>query len=181
MSEVDFIVGENVVLRGLTQSDVTLNYEQWLNDENVTRFMETGRFPVTQESISEFVSAMASGDSNLLLGIFLKDTEEHVGNLKIGPINWVHRSAELGIMIGSPAARGRGVGTESIRLAVRHAFERLNLQRISLGVVETNEGALRCYEKVGFVREGLYRDAVISGAESYNIVRMGLLANEFKL
>ena len=141
-----FIKGETVYLRALTVDDATPEYQGWLNDSEITRHLETGRFPVSIESVRSFIETHNGSNDSLLLGIFLNDSEQHVGNVKLSPINWVHRWAELGIMIGSKAAQGKGIGTEVMQLVCQHAFDRLNLNRVSLGVIESNAAAIRCYE-----------------------------------
>ena len=179
MNKINFLVGDKVILRGLTADDASEDYQQWLNDIEVTTHMETGKLPVSHEDLVCFIESANASDKNLLLGIYLKESGGHVGNLKLGPINWLHRNAELGIMIGSSQARGVGAGAESIRLLLDHAFNRLNLIRVSLGVVETNIAAVKCYEKVGFRQEGVHRNAVLSCGEKLNVIRMGILAEEY--
>ena len=52
-------------------------------------------------------------------------------------------------------------GTEATRLIVGYGFEKLGLHRISLEVYAFNPRARRAYEKVGFVAEGVLRDALL--------------------
>jgi len=175
-----FLSGEVVELRQLTEESVSDEYVSWLADAEVTRHLESGRFPASKQEIIEFVRSHTGSDQHIFLGIYLKEGGEHVGNIKLGPISWLHRNAELGIMIGAAAARGKGVGTEAIRLLLGHAFDRLNLIRVALGVVQSNAGAIRCYEKVGFQTEGVFRSAVLTDGEPQDIVRMSILAEEFR-
>ena len=75
-------------------------------------------------------------------------------------IEWMNRCARFGIFMGEKSFWNQGYGTEATRLMLKHAFETLNLNRIFLHVYETNPRAIRAYEKVGFVKEGLLRDAI---------------------
>ncbi|WII40453.1 GNAT family protein [Paenibacillus thiaminolyticus] len=71
-----------------------------------------------------------------------------------------NRSARIGkVLIGNKSSRGKGYGTQIMQQALRIGFEELQLHRISLGVFDFNESARRCYEKLGFVQEGVTRDA----------------------
>ena len=82
-----------------------------------------------------------------------------IGSCQLHGIHPVHRSAELQIRIGEAGERGRGHGTEAVTLLVDFAFRDLNLRRVALHVLATNERALKMYERIGFVREGVLREA----------------------
>ena len=70
------------------------------------------------------------------------------------------------------------MGTEAIRLLVEFGFTRRNLRRIHLQAIASNTGALRAYEKAGFVVEGRLREhAWVRGAYE-DIVLMGILRPE---
>ncbi|HEY0373518.1 MAG TPA: GNAT family protein [Amnibacterium sp.] len=88
------------------------------------------------------------------------------------------RHAEVGIAL-LPEARGQGIGTLAISELVEFAFVRRNLRRLHLQAIASNVGALRVYEKAGFVIEGRRREhAWVRGAYE-DIVLMGLLRSEW--
>ena len=95
-------------------------------------------------------------------------------------INWNHRTGWLGIGIGEPAYRGRGYGTDAMRLLVGYGFRELDLHRIQLGVLVNNPRAIRCYEKVGFVREMVRRAEIYRDGRRIDALYMGLLRSEWK-
>lgn len=175
-----FLRGELCDLEPVRAEHATAEYVGWLNDAETTRFMESGYFPSTLASVQAYIEAMRSRSDVLFLAIIDRELGRHVGNIKLEPIQWIHRNAELGIMIGDPEARGRGLGTEACHLVLRHAFDRLGLHRVGLGVVEDNRGAIRAYEKVGFQVEGALRQAIQRDGRSFDVVRMGILATEFR-
>lgn len=82
---------------------------------------------------------------------------KHVGNVALFAIDRHHRRAMLNIFIGDDFMRGRDIGTKAVRAVLKLAFEKLGLDRISLEVLADNNRAVRCYEKSGFVREGILR------------------------
>lgn len=59
-------------------------------------------------------------------------------------------SVRFGFVILDPAERGRGYGKEMLRLGLKYAGEKLNAERVDLGVFEGNDSARGCYEAVGF-------------------------------
>lgn len=175
-----FLIGETVYLRPLEPDDASLEYAGWLNDGETNRFLETGHFPSTRASVAEFIAAHSGRSDVVFLAIVLQDGDRHVGNVKLGPIDWVHRRAELGILIGDRDARGRGIGTEATTLVLEHAFGRLNLHRVALGVVADNLPAVRSYEKAGFSVEGTFRQAIQRHGRFVDLLRMAILADEFR-
>ena len=83
-----------------------------------------------------------------------------VGSCQLHSIDRDRGTAELQIRIGEPDARGRGYGTEAVRLLLRRAFDGLGLSRVRLHVFETNEPALATYRRCGFV-ETRRRDGTV--------------------
>ena len=94
-------------------------------------------------------------------------------------INWNRRTGWLGIGIGEPEYRGRGYGTDAMRLLVGYGFRELDLYRIQLGVLAINPRAIRCYEKVGFIREMVRRAEIYRDGQRIDAIYMGLLRSEW--
>lgn len=67
-----------------------------------------------------------------------------------------------------------------VRKIVEIGFEQLGLHRIELVVFDFNEAAIRCYEKCGFVKEGLLRDARRVGNEYWSLYIMSILESEWR-
>lgn len=63
------------------------------------------------------------------------------------------QSAYLGYYIFAPFAR-QGFMTEGLQLAVRHAFERLNLHRLEANIQPENTASIALVRKCGFRKEG---------------------------
>ncbi|MHB8627421.1 MAG: GNAT family N-acetyltransferase [Aggregatilineales bacterium] len=93
---------------------------------------------------------------------------------------WNHRNFWLGIGIGEPDYRGKGYGTDAMLLLVGYGFRELDAYRIQLGVLSTNPRAIRCYEKVGFVREVVKRADIYRDGQRIDTYYMGLLRPEWE-
>jgi [ribosomal protein S5]-alanine N-acetyltransferase len=178
--KIAFVEGNRVRLRPLEPGDLNDRYLGWLNDPEVTRFTETGIFPASARDLENYYRSISSSKNDVMLAVVEKESGRHVGNVKLGPISWVHRSAIFGIMIGEKDAWGKGVGGEATRLIVEYGFERLNLHRIDLGVFADHEAAVRCYEKAGFKVEGRMREDLFQDGEYKDRLWMGLLRSEYK-
>lgn len=103
-----------------------------------------------------------------------------VGTAGFSSLDRRHRQATYGIAIFAAGARGRGVGTAVTRLVLRHAFETMGLHRVDLRVLETNLGAIRCYERCGFVREGIELETAFLEGRWVSDIRMRLLEGEYR-
>ena len=119
-------------------------------------------------------------ESRLWFMITLKESGAVIGQgglLRMFPA-W--RTTDLTVIIGEADGRGKGYGTEAIRLLLDHAFGRLNFHRVAVGVVGFNERALRFYEKVGFKREGAQRDGYYCEQAYHDFVMMSILEGEYR-
>ena len=177
--KIPFIVGTQINLRPLGREDLNERYLGWLNDAEVNRYLETGTFPATKEELEKFYTQVTSSQNQLILAITEKMQGQHIGNVKLGPINWIHRKATLGILVGDKQFWRRGIGTEATRLMVEYGFYRLNLRRIELGVHAEHEAAVRCYKKVGFRVEGQFRESLFHEGHYKDGLWMGLLRSEY--
>jgi [ribosomal protein S5]-alanine N-acetyltransferase len=169
-----------VYLRPLTPGDLNQRYLGWLNDPEVTRYTETGVFPSTPQDLERYYRNVASSKTDVMFAIVDKRSGRHVGNIKLGSIHWIHRTATMGILIGDKAFWGKGVGLEATQLMAGYGFERLNLHRINLGVFAEHTAAVRCYERAGFRIEGRLREDLFQGGEHKDRLLMGLLRSEYK-
>ena len=88
-------------------------------------------------------------------------------------------SANFRTLMG-PEGRGRGLGTEAARLILGHGFEVIGLHRISLDVFAFNPRARHVYATVGFVVEGVKRDAFAFDGEYVDEIWMSILADEWR-
>jgi RimJ/RimL family protein N-acetyltransferase len=170
--------GKLVRIRGYEKSDVDL-LMRWFTDEEVTEFLGPMETPMTrahQERMIERVTAANSPDK-----AFVIETLEGlpIGDCGLRSFNWVSRYAELFITIGDKAYWGRGYGADAVRLLLRLAFEKLNLHTVWLTTLVTNERAIRCYEKCGFKRQGLFRENSYVRGKYVDVVPMGILRSEY--
>ena len=72
------------------------------------------------------------------------------------------------------------MGTWLTRRMVRFAFEELHLHRLELEVFSFNPRAQRVYEKAGFHKEGVRRDAVLDNGRYADVILMAVLEEEWR-
>ena len=173
-----FIVGENIYLRPREIEDID-SFVTWLNDEEIRQYLLMTS-PLNKIRDREFVEQLYKDDRNIPLGITLKENDQLIGNVALINISLPNRRASMGIFIGDKSCWSKGYGTEALELMVRYAFHELNLHRIYLTVFEFNVRAMRAYEKAGFRREGVFRDAVYKNGKYHNVYPMAILRYEWE-
>ncbi len=174
------IVGEKTILRDLAPADCTDRYLNWLTDPDINRFLESRLTEQTIQSIRNFVIDIAGSKNNYMFAIIYKDTEEHIGNIKVGPIHPHYKNAYIGYLIGEQRYWGRGIATEAISLTAGFCFDHLGLHKVSAGLIEPNIASRRALEKAGFKPEGLFRQEVAVDGQYVNTMRYGLLHEDFE-
>jgi RimJ/RimL family protein N-acetyltransferase len=171
---------ERIRLRRVDPARDVEDRYRWLNDPEVYRYLGMRPERFSREEVRQYLEQSATG-MNVGLN-FAVETKEgvHIGGATLRNFNHVARSAEFAIMIGEAAYRGRGYGTEVTRLMLEVAFRHFNLNRVWLTVYEPNEGAIRAYEKAGFVKEGLLREYVFIDGQYLNAYLMAILRSDWE-
>ncbi|HUS83045.1 MAG TPA: GNAT family protein [Dehalococcoidia bacterium] len=174
--------GELVRLRALGPDDLE-RCHRWMNDPEVTRFIETGRYPPSMAQEREWLdNAMKNGASfsGLILAIETKEGNVHIGNAGLHYASAEHRRANLGIVIGEKEYWSKGYGADTVRTLLRFAFEQMNLNRVELGTFDFNERAQACYRECGFVEEGRRREDRYIDGRYHDLMIMGILRREWE-
>lgn len=174
-----FLIGERLYLRVLEDADIREEYLSWLNDTEVTRYLGVGKFPSTPETLRKYVENLRSSMTDLIFAIVDRETEQHIGNVTLNRIDWIHRTADTGLMIGQKDFWGKGYAFEVWSLLIDYAFQRLGLRKIIAGAVADNVASIVTLEKLGFKVEGRLREEYFIEGEYRDGVRLGLLREEF--
>ena len=122
-------------------------------------------------------------DTHVRLGIYVRADDgvrgELVGDVALQDINWRDRRCSVGIGMARLSDRGRGYGTEALKLMLGYGFDALGLERIEARTLDVNKRAQRLLERVGFVREGCERAAVYLGGARRDRLMYGMLRDEW--
>ena len=170
--------GERVLLRAVTVDDVPALMPMFRDAEasRLTGSHDDGE--PDEARIRTWYATRRDQDDRLDLAVVERETGNVVGEAVLNEWDPDNESCSFRISL-VPGAFGRGLGTEATRLLVGHGFEKLGLHRVSLEVYAFNPRARRVYEKVGFVAEGVLRDALLWEGERVDATVMSILAPEW--
>ncbi|MFD3272898.1 GNAT family N-acetyltransferase [Paenibacillus dendritiformis] len=141
------------------------------------------KYPLSEDQLLEYIKGAndVERSTRLIYKAIETETNHIVGHISIGRIDRENRSGRIGkVLIGNKTSRGKGYGTQIMQQALRIGFEELRLHRISLGVFDFNVSARRCYEKLGFVQEGVTRDARRYQDSYWSLIEMSILEDEWR-
>ncbi|MFW9967449.1 MAG: GNAT family N-acetyltransferase [Candidatus Thorarchaeota archaeon] len=114
-----------------------------------------------------------------VMGIWLKSTNEYVGQIWVEPEKWEVPSFELGYYIDQGYTQ-RGIATEAARRTLKFLFEDLKAHKVIITTNEANERSWKLAERLGFTREGHHRDSGIENGKRWSLYYYGMLKSEFE-
>lgn len=172
--------GEKVEL-GPVQREYLPRYVEWFNDWQVARFLTPGiPLALNLEEETDWFERRRNDKDNILFAILALPDRRLIGNCGLHKLDWKNRHALFGIFIGDKDYWGKGYGTDAVRTIVRYAFSELGLNRVELEVYDYNPRAIRAYEKAGFRREGVRRQALYREGAFHDIYSMSILREDWE-
>jgi RimJ/RimL family protein N-acetyltransferase len=157
---------------------------QWIHNEELLMNWSGSlfRFPLSAESLEWYIrDTNIIDDSDAFVYKAVDDGGNTIGHISLGGISWKNRSGRINrVLIGDTATRSKGCCQKMIKALLKIAFDELKLHRVSLGVYEANTAATRCYEKTGFVTEGIQRDILLFNGNWWSMKEMSMLENEWR-
>jgi RimJ/RimL family protein N-acetyltransferase len=171
--------GALVRLRPEAAEDIPL-FVRWFSDPDVLHWLHLSEMPsATIESETEKFERHQR-EPGRIDWVIETAAGVPVGGVSLVGIDDVHGRAEVGISIGEKECWKRGLGTDTLRTVLRHAFTALGLRRVTLIADADNERAIACYEKCGFRMEGLLREHRLRYGKPLDMVAMAILAEDYR-
>ena len=172
--------GEQVRLTAPTAADLPAITRWWADPDFLRLYNTAPAAPRNEEQLGRRFDFSSTSPDTFLFAIRPLNDETLLGLLEFDGIDWSNRTTFVSIGIGAAEHRGRGYGADAMRVALRFAFSELNLHRVCLTVFSYNEPAIALYERLGFVREGAYREHIERDGQHYDMILYGLLRREWE-
>ena len=177
MKNID-LESERLIFKRLSREHISADYVDWLNDTEVNMYLET-RGDYTIDLLKLYIEEQYKNEV-YFWAIHLKDSNKHIGNIKVDPIDLKVNSGEYGILMGDKLNWGKGYAKEASIRIISYCFKELKLSKITLGVIENNVKAAFLYKKMGFIIDDVKKDVGIYNQKMCNSLRMSLNAEDFK-
>jgi RimJ/RimL family protein N-acetyltransferase len=175
------LIGKKIMLREYRREDLPY-ITAWANDMETTKYLsDLFTWPQTVKNREDFLEMRLSGgrrDAGFVIAD--KETQEYIGQADLMDINWIDRCATVGIVIAQQKNRGCGIGTDALTLLTDYTFLHLGLERVQLEVYSGNSRGIACYERVGFVKEGVKRRARFIAGSYMDVILMSMLREDWE-
>ena len=166
---------EVLILKKLNlKKDISKEYQNWLNDFEVQRYTEQKYKKHSLADIRNFVRKKNKSKNEFLYGIFLKknNLNIHIGNIKLGPINFIHKNAQISYFIGEKELWGNGYTTLAIKEIIKIAKKK-GIKKLKAGLYEMNIGSKKVLIKNGFKIEGKFKSEIIYKGKRFIVYWFG--------
>lgn len=168
-----------VTLRPVEESDVD-EILGWVNDKEIVGNLATfaGK-PLTREEEVAWVRKVRTSNDERVFTVLRADGR-YLGQVGLHQIFWRSKVARAAAILSSREDMGKGYGSAAIASLLDVAFKELGLHKVWLMVFEKNERSRRTWQRLGFLEEGNLRDEYFHEDAWHNMVRMGMLAHEWR-
>lgn len=153
----------------------------WIDDERSHALWCANNFsyPITTEAFHSFLEKTME-EWTVSAFVVTDDSGNIVGFFRYS-VNTESNEGFLASVIVDNKLRGKGYGRETIRLALRYAFEMTGAKLVQLNVFTENRDAKRCYESIGFVARSIAKDAFVYKDEVWSRCNMTITKSNFGL
>ena len=172
------ISSEKIYFRSISINDIDGGWLEWINDKNSRKFLST-RKKQTKKKLVQYLEE-STPPSAYMFAVCLVENDKYIGNARLSSVDRINNKCTYGRLIGDKNLRGKGIGTEILKLLAHYAFYNLNLNRIETGVVRKNTASIRSNEKAGFVSEGILRESELINGTYEDVVRFSMLRSDFE-
>ena len=174
------LCGDQVRLTAMAADDLP-TVARWFSNTRLLRLYDARpASPKSEAELAQWLEQIQKDKNTFAFTIRSLQGDDLVGYLELDGILWAHGVSGFSIVIGDQADWAKGYGSEAARLALAFAFDELNLHRITATVFDYNDRSIALFEKLGFQREGAFREFVFRDDQRYDMLLYGLLRHEWR-
>ncbi|MDT8716141.1 GNAT family N-acetyltransferase [Clostridium sp. 19966] len=168
-----------IYLREIQLQDISV-INKWRNDNEVVDLLTANfRYVNMDTDLKWYENYMQNRNSQVRCSICLESTDKVIGAVYLTGIDYINSSCDFGIMIGDKEYWNKKIGTIVIKKILNHAFNNIGLNRISLVALEDNSRAINVYQKAGFIKEGIARQAIYKNGKFKNLIYMSIIKEDY--
>ena len=151
-----------IFLKELTLKDISNKYIDWLNDYDVTKYTAQVNIKNNKTTIKKYINEILNSKNNYLYGIYIKEKSQinHIGNIKLGPIDYINKSSYISYFIGEKNYWGKNIATCAIKKIIKIS-KKMKLKKLLAGTHELNKPSQKVLKKNNFKLEGIFKSQLI--------------------
>lgn len=174
-----FLMGKRVYLRPVDITDAPV-IQRWHNDRELITLGSGDGLPSTRIKEEEDIRSASQSKDEAYLMVLKRSNNSTIGFIRVNWLTSSNKNVWLRIIIGEKKAWGKHYASDALRCVLEWLFFELNIHRVTLETYGTNKRAITFFEKMGFQREGILREAHFQGGTYHDIISFGLLKKEFR-
>lgn len=167
------------LLRPLGEADLSERYVGWLNDPETNRFSQRRGRTFTLTNVAAYVDAANASPDRLLLGVFVRGENAHIGNVQLNYFDRENRLAEVSNLLGERARWGGGFIVDADKHLIHYGFQKLGVRKFVMGNLAPHRASTFKSTSLGAQLEGRMRGHERLGEDYVDVLRFGLFADEF--
>lgn len=152
-----YAIGKKTYLRAPTARDVEGRWHEWFSDPETTQYLMDRHWPNTVDRQRDFFETLQQSSDRLVLSIVDVETNKHIGVCSLSSINWIHRYADVALVIGEKEFRTGPTAVEAVSLLLSVAFLRLNLLNLKGAFLASNPLTQLIVQIFGFEIVGRFK------------------------
>lgn len=169
------LVIKNVELRAIDRSEIEL-IRSWRNSLEVASYMYNEE-PIDKDQQVAWFEKISHDELSKYWMICFEGKPMGLANL--AAINYRHKRCDWAFYLGSPEARGKGIGSKVEFLILDYVFTELNFNKLCCEVFTFNEAVIEQHKKFGFTIEGARKNHILKNDKQFDIVEMAIIKEEW--
>lgn len=165
-----------IKIRKFERADIPKKVE-WVNNPENNQFLHYD-IPICVEKTEKWFDSHLG--ENTRYDAVIEVDGVPVGTIGLLEIDRKNSKAEYYIAMGETCYNGKGIAKEASKSILEYGFQILGLNRIYLFTEVENVAAQKLFERVGFVKEGVLRQDIISHGEYVDRIAYGFLREDWE-
>jgi len=174
-----FACGKKILLRPPILADAKGDWYQWFNDPETTQWLIDRFWPNSKADQIQFFKYSQQNKSSLILSVINRKNGKHVGICSLSSINWVHRFADIALVLGDKNFRKGTIAIEIIKLLLDIAFLKLNLENLKGAYVSDNIITPKLLKIFKFKTVGKFEDLCLIKNKKNSLILVQLSKKEY--
>ena len=177
MTDIDLnsirIEGDQLYIKKIKVAEITKRVMDWFNDDQLMKYYTNSRRQITKISLLSAIEDGEKKGNQFTFGIYHKEENILIGTLKIGPINFNHKTSDLVALIGDRNYLGRGFAPKAITLGNKLAFDYFDIRKLYGGMYESNVPSIKAYLKAGWLVEARLKGQYVVDGKTEDRIEVG--------